>query len=197
MQDYLDTEFYKPLKFLEYMDKYTIFRPISRLHQKLGLFLVVISLAIIPAKQVSAAVSSCSVGATILGSIASSTMLNLEFGQMTAGPIAGAVILAPNGLRLSVGGVNLSLTGRSSPATFMLNGNPNATYAVTLPASVVISDGSGNVMVVDNFGSFPAGTGQLSATGQQSLSVGGKLNVQANQPMGNYNGVMTVQFVYN
>lgn len=144
-----------------------------------------------------AATGTATVGASLLGSLVSTTVLNLEFGELTAGPIAGTVIITPNGIRNSTGGVNLSLTGTSNPATFSLTGNPNATFAITLPASLVISDGGSNNMVVDAFASLPDAVGQLSATGQQTLTVGGTLNVPANQPMGNYSGVMNLTIVYN
>lgn len=149
-------------------------------------------------KPAAAATATSTVGATLLGSLASTTILNLEFGELTAGAISGTVILTPGGIRSSTGGVNLSLTGTSNPATFSIAGNPNATYAITLPASVIIADaGSANTMTVDNFASLPDATGQLSATGQQTLAVGGTLNVPANQSMGSYSGVLNLTIVYN
>lgn len=153
------------------------------------------TLALPPSTQ--AATATATVGASLLGSLASATVLNLEFGELTAGPIAGTVIMTPNGIRSSTGGVNLSLTGTSNPATFSLTGNPNATYAITLPPSLIISDGGSNNMVVDAFNSLPDAVGQLSAAGQQTLTIGGTLNVPANQPMGNYSGVMNLTIVYN
>jgi hypothetical protein len=159
--------------------------------------LLVCMLAIPQTAPLLAATATSTVGATLLGSISSSTLQNLQFGELTAGPIAGTVLLTANGVRSSTGGVSLSLTGTSSPATFTLTGNPNATYAITLPVSVTITDGTGNSMTVDGFLSLPAATGQLSATGQQTLAVGGRLNVPANQVMGAYSGILLVMIVYN
>jgi len=143
-----------------------------------------------------AASANTTVGATVLGSISSSTLLNLNFGEFTAGPVAGTVILTPSGTRSSSGGVSLSPAGISNPAMFSVTGNPNATYTITLPSSLLINDNFGNSMTVSNFGSLPANNGQLSAAGQAIVSVGGTLNVPPNQPMGGYNSIMVVTLNY-
>lgn len=143
-----------------------------------------------------AASANSTVGATVLGSISSSTLLNLNFGEFTAGPVAGSVILTPSGTRSSSGGVSLSPAGISNPAMFSVTGNPNATFTITLPTSLLINDNFGNSMTVSNFGSLPANNGQLSAAGQAIVSVGGTLNVTPNQPMGGYNSIMVVTLNY-
>jgi hypothetical protein len=52
-------------------------------------------------------------------------------------------------------------------------------------------------MVVDNFTSQPVSTGLTDPGGQQSLFVGGTLNVNSNQAIGSYSGIMNVTVVYN
>lgn len=159
-----------------------------------GIVLLALSLAM---PGVHAATGSAAVGANILGSLVATGSLDLVFGDLSAGPIPGSVIIATDGSRSGTGGVQLSSASPSSPATFSLVGIPNRTFAVTLPASILISDSGGNSMVVDGLNSSPSGVGQLNALGEETLVVGGTLNVTANQNMGSYSGVMTVTVDYN
>lgn len=145
----------------------------------------------------NAAVANATVGASIIGSLTTTTALNLSFGNLSAGPIPGTVVISSAGNRTSTGGAAVTGGGISSPATFVLVGNPNATYAITLPAFITISDSGANSMIVDNFESTPAGTGLLDAGGNQILTVGGRLNVLANQISGSYYGVLAITIVYN
>ncbi len=144
-----------------------------------------------------AATATATVAAQISSSLSVSTTAGLTFGGMTSGPLGGTVVVNPNGVRFATGGVNLNTASVSSPALVTIIGNPNATFAVTLPAAVQLSDGGANTMTVDNFASSPSGTGQLDGSGQQVLSIGGTLNVGANQPFGSYRGVMAVMIDYN
>lgn len=75
-------------------------------------------------------------------------------------------------------------------------GTPGAPYAVTLPTSVVISNGSEN-MTVSSFNR--SGTPQLylDAAGNYAFTVGARLNVGANQPAGVYAGTFNVTVSYN
>jgi len=170
---------------------------VSRTLRQMVLPVLAISIGMIASiSSAVAATATATVGATIFGSINASTVLNMNFGALSAGPTAGTVIITATGLRSSTGGVGLNSGSFSSPATLLLVGIPNASFAISLPSSITISDGS-NTMMVDNFVSVPSGTGQLDASGNQTLTIGGTLNVFANQPIGNYQGIMTVVFVYN
>ena len=144
-----------------------------------------------------AATTMATVDAQISSSLSVSSSTGLAFGSMTSGPLGGTVVLNPNGLRFATGGVNLNSASISSPALITIIGTPNATYAVTLPATVQLRDGGANFMTANNFMSVPSGTGQLDGNGQQVLSIGGTLNVGANQPFGVYRGVMAVVIDYN
>lgn len=167
-------------------------------HKRIGIFAGVFSLCIsMGISSAYAAAANATVGAVIFGSLTSSTVLTLTFGDLNSGPIPGTVVIAANGIRSATGGVNLGGGSASSPATFSLIGTPSSTYAITLPSSVTISDFGANYMVVDNFTSFPIGTGLLDAGGSQTLTIGGTLNVLANQTMGNYFGIMSITIVYN
>lgn len=120
---------------------------------------------------------------------------NLQFGSVAAGSIDGTVVMSPAGVRTASGGVTLSNVNHGTAASFSVTGDSNATYAITLPASVVLSNGS-NTMVVDTFTSEPSGTGQLSS-GSQTLRVGATLHVAADQAPGSYEGTFEVSVSYN
>jgi hypothetical protein len=71
-----------------------------------------------------------------------------------------------------------------------------ATYAVILPANATLTGPSG-ALLVSSLTSMPGPAGQLGAAGTQQLSLGGTLNVAANQPDGDYSGTFSVTVTYN
>jgi hypothetical protein len=144
-----------------------------------------------------AATGTALINADVLPTSSISASVGLNFGELTAGPIAGTVTVGPDGARTSAGGVDINSSSISSPATFRLVGAPNGTFDVILPASVTITDPNGNIMVVDRLQSQPMGSGVLDASGEQVLVIGGTLNVSANQVFGTYSGVMNVTITYN
>lgn len=122
----------------------------------------------------------------------------LAFGTFVAGS-GGSVVIAPSGARSASGGLVLVSSNAGAAAQFSVAGDPNFTYAITLPSNgtVTLSDGAGNSMNVSNFTSSPSLTGQLSGAGSQQLSVGATLNVGNNQPTGAYSGSFIVTVNYN
>jgi hypothetical protein len=146
-----------------------------------------------------AAVATANVSANIISilSITNQFQNGLVFGDIATSPTAGTIILTPDGSRTSTGGATINSTISGSPATFDIQGDVNATYVITLPASVVLSGSSTGSMIVDNFTSSPSNTGTLDGTGKQALFVGGNLNVGSNQAFGSYTGQMAVTVAYN
>lgn len=120
----------------------------------------------------------------------------LSFGKFVAAN--GSVTLSPSGTRAAGGGIVLLQTGPGQAAQFVVTGDANATYAVTLPAdgTVTIASG-GNSMSVNGFTSNPASTGLLPGGGTQLLSVGARLDVTAGLPAGAYSGTFSVVVDYN
>lgn len=123
-------------------------------------------------------------------------LTGLRFGAIFTSPAPGTVVLSPTGTLSTTGGVSLGSQLPVGPATFSVTGAANATYAITLPGSVVLSS-PGGTLTVTSFTSSPGLTGRLDPTGQQTLSVGGTLNVLANQPDGDYTGTFSVTVAYN
>ena len=165
---------------------------LSKLLKQLFLMLIMLTIYI-PAY---AAVATATATANITSTITVSTINGLFFGDISSGAVAGTLILSPGGIRTTTGGVTVNTAVAGSPATFDVQGTPNATYSISLPAAVVMTDGT-STMVIDNFTSSPVTTGVIGASGQQTLFVGGTLNVSSNQPFGSYTGSLSVTVDYN
>ncbi len=121
---------------------------------------------------------------------------NLVFGDIYAGAAAGTVVLDPNGLRTFSGGVQLGTLSPFNAAAFVVTGAPNATYAITLPGTVTLS-APGGTLLLSSLVTRPALTGQFNAGGAQTLTLGGTLQVAANQADGDYSGAFPVTVAYN
>ena len=125
------------------------------------------------------------------------TRNGLLFGDISAGSTSGTVILTPAGTRNATGGVTINSETSGNPATFDVQGTPNASFSISLPVSIILSDAASHTMTVDNFTSSPTPSGVLDASGKQTLFVGATLNVSANQAFGAYSGQMSVTVDYN
>lgn len=121
----------------------------------------------------------------------------LAFGSFAAGS-GGSVTVRAAGTRSAGGGVVLLSAGAGAVSLFSVTGDPNLTYAITLPADGVATlTSGGNSMALTAFTSSPASTGVLSAGGSQTLSVGATLGVGSNQAPGSYSGSFNVIVNYN
>ncbi|MFC1589297.1 DUF4402 domain-containing protein [Pseudomonadota bacterium] len=148
----------------------------------------------VPAQAVTA---TATVDAHIIKTIGMTTRNGLTFGDISAGTTSGTVILTPGGARTATGGTTIDTSTTGNPATFDIQGEPNASFSITLPVSVILSDTASHTMTVDNFTSSPTPSGVLDGSGQQTLFVGAVLNVSANQSFGSYSGQMSVTVDYN
>ncbi len=132
--------------------------------------------------------------ATIIAPIAISNDVVLDFGAIVAGTAVGTVDMATDGTR-TASGCTTHTSDNGSPASFIVTGQPNFNYSITLPAgSTTISDGTvANTMTVTNWISDPAAgnNGVLNGTGTQTLAVGARLNVGANQVPWSYSSQNT------
>jgi len=125
-----------------------------------------------------------------------SALTGLRFGEVYTGATPGTVMLSPSGAISTTGGAGLSSLSPTGPATFNVSGAANATYAISLPSSITLNATNGTLSI-SAITSSPSQTGLLNAMGQQTLSVGGTLNVPANQPEGDYAGTFYVTVAYN
>ena len=159
--------------------------------------LLVLLLGLLVQLPMQAATETATVSANVISTLSLTNQNGLAFGDIASSNVAGSVVLSPDGSRFSTGGASINSTVAGGPAVFDVQGDPNAIYAVTLPVSVVLTDAAGNTMSVDNFTSLPAANGLTDAGGQQTLFVGGTLNVSSNQGFGSYTGIMSVTVDYN
>ena len=146
---------------------------------------------------VYATTATATVKAEVAGGISATVGSGLSFGTFSPGTTPGTVSVDATGFRTSAGGVTLSEKGLARAALFQVAGTPNSTFAITLPALIVVSSLSGDSMIVNHFKSDPVGSGLLNTGGSQNVTVGGTLNVKSNQNSGSYWGVLIISIVYN
>jgi hypothetical protein len=139
--------------------------------------------------------------ALLITPIALAKNANMNFGNLAVSSVtSGTVILAPAGTRSvgGAGGTTLPATvGTVTAADFTVSGQGGYTYAITLPSSATITDGSGHSMIINAFVSSPVSTGTLNTGGTQSLTVGATLNVSASQVPGAYSNSTAVPVTVN
>jgi hypothetical protein len=147
------------------------------------------------------ATATASASANIITPITIVKTVDLNFGNVAvSATVAGTAVLAPAGTRTTggAGGVTLpATTGTVSAASFNVSGQASYTYAITLPTTCTIADGSSHTMTVNAFTSLPATTGTLSSGGTQTLTVGATLNVSAAQASGAYTNSTGVPVTVN
>lgn len=147
------------------------------------------------------ATATATATATVVSPISISKEDDMSFGNLSVQTATGGtVVLAPNGSRTRTGGVTLpAVTGFVVAASYIVDGSPNYTYAITLPATAVtltLAAGA-QTMTATSFTSAPSGTGVLTG-GAQNLYVGATLNVAAGQAAGVYtSGNFDVTVNYN
>lgn len=167
--------------------------------KKTSIFLSLVAILTITSFSVKAQVSAtASTSATIIAPISIVKDVDMDFGNVAVSPtLSGTVVLSPNSSRVQTGGVTLPVTtGTVSAAQFTVNGESGTTYSISLPASVVLSNGA-NTMNVNSFTSTPTPTGTLTG-GTEVILVGATLNVAAAQAAGLYTNpsdlVVTVNY---
>ena len=120
----------------------------------------------------------------------------LAFGAISVGPASGGTVtIQPTGERSSAGAVILQ-PGAWGAARFRVNGEDGSSYTISLPSSCVLTSADGGEqLVADGFVCTPGIQGNL-AGGEQAISVGATLHVEAGQPVGLYTGSFDVTVGY-
>lgn len=129
----------------------------------------------------------------------------LDFGRLTVSSTSpGACIVTAGNVRSVEGGVTAIDIPTTSTASFAVTGKAGATYAITFPAvnPKIRRSGGLEEMEVSNFSALPASEGVEKNTGtlvggNDTFTVGGKLNVVAGQAEGTYSGTFNVTVAYN
>jgi hypothetical protein len=130
----------------------------------------------------------------------------LEFGTIVAPTTASTVSVSTAGVRTSSNSGLLVPTGATpAPGTFSISGEANQSFNIAITATMTQSD-----VTVDNFSAtgcsndvIAAGTGTgktaTSGTGAAvcTLTVGARLNIDANPTLGAKTGTLTTTVSYN
>ena len=133
-------------------------------------------------------------------------------GRATAQVIRAIAISKTSDLNFGAatpGSASLSITPGNSEsrqnATFLVTGEPNRSYSITLPADGVVSiatgtgEGPAQHINISGFQSVPApgSNGLMDGDGKQVLSIGAtRAALTVQQAVGNYSGSFTVTVVY-
>jgi len=152
--------------------------------------IVILSFSAVSFGQNNVSATATATG-TIIAPLTITETANMNFGNVAVQALSGgtvALTAAAAPTRTPTGGVTLPNfnKGTISSAAFSVTGQPNYTYAITLPSSATTVTSSTNTMTVDTWTSSPTPTGTLAADGTQTLYVGATLNVGAAQVPGTY-----------
>jgi hypothetical protein len=168
------------------------------------LFVAVSMIAGYSTKVMAQATENTAAAAKIVTPLSITETSSLHFGTMAVlAGTPGTCVLSTQGARTQTGGVNLSIQAPSaSNAAYNVAGAVNTTYAITLPATITVTSGTESMTINSILArTVSAGvdglTGTLSASGSDSFTVGGTLNVSAGQVTGVYNGTFDVTVAYN
>jgi hypothetical protein len=133
-------------------------------------------------------------GAKIIAPLQIAKKTDLYFGTIAPSlDSADKVVVGFDGSR-KCGPALTCLTADHTAAIFAVSGEMDAAYTVSLPGSIKIANANGDAMQVSDFsGSKTSGT---LFGGNDSFSVGGTLEVAANQAAGQYTGSFTVAVEY-
>ena len=112
-----------------------------------------------------------------------------------ASTTAGSVVLGTNGMRSATGGVDINPADSYTPAKFIIEGTPNASFSIKLPNNIELRDSNGNRIEINNFKSSHQ-EGLLNANGALEITVGGQINLDPNQTSGDYSGTIVVELIY-
>ena len=124
----------------------------------------------------------------------------LAFGRITSDPSAsGAVLIDPvTGSKKLLGGA-VDLGGEHSRAEFLITGEPDARFVITLPDERKIkSEGTGGAgtATVTDFESHPERTAALGRDGRATVYLGATLKFKPGQPAGKYQSPLDILVEY-
>ena len=130
---------------------------------------------------------------------------NLDFGRIVSTNVAGTVTLSAAGVRTATGGA-IPVGNDFEVARFAGMGTQGQRVRIQISPNTITLTGPGPSMTATNFTTGSGSTLQqngaspnyriLPANGIFWFTIGGRLNVGANQPSGTYSGVFTVMIDY-
>jgi hypothetical protein len=177
----------------------------KKMKKLIVLFTAIILVTGFTTRVMAQATENTASGAVIVTPITITEVSALHFGVMAVlAATPGTCVLSTTGVRTATGGVNLSAqTPVATNASYTVAGQISTTYALTLPATITVTDGASNTMTIGTLLARFNGAGAdavistLSGTGTDNFTVGGTLTVLAAQPAGVYAGTFNVTVAYN
>ncbi len=163
--------------------------------KKLLAVAAVVGCAATPA-LVEAAGVQVDASANIAQAIAITKGSDLAFGTIIPSATApGTVAISQAGVRTTTGVTGVP-GGTITAATFTINGENNASYSLTIPATVTLSSG-GDSMTATLNPSLDPNQSQTMGSSATALNVGASLAVGQNQAAGAYTAQFNVTVAYN
>ncbi len=129
---------------------------------------------------------------TIKSSLSIKEEQNLNFGTIVSMPTAQTIRIDTDG-RVSGGNFANSISNTSA-GLFSIYGAPNAAVNIKLDNSAVVANETSRTMTAALFSD--ASLTRLDYYGTGQIKVGGSLDVNPNQPAGQYTGTYTVSISY-
>ena len=170
-----------------------------KLIRYIGLALLV---GILTARANAQASVTASMTAEVIAALTATEHSQLNFGKFSPETNGGEIHLSPQGVRTVSGSAVLSGGGQSS-GSFIITGEDQSTFSITLPTgqSLLTNSSGSKTMTVTGWESIPApgiGVGVL-AGGSQEVKVGATLIVGTmnDNPVGIYTGSYLITFAYN
>ena len=155
-----------------------------------------ILLLLVVSTPLFAASSLATVNAKVIRHLTMTNTSEMNFGVVSINSTAGAVVLSTDGRRESTGGARINGSGSYSLAKFMIEGSLNADYSITFSQEIEMSDGHGNTLTIDRINSKLVDAGESDGKGLRELVVGARLNLEAYQATGDYQGSLIVEVEY-
>ena len=132
------------------------------------------------ATAANAATANAAALAKVLSQVTVTRQADLEFGTIVAGTAASTVAINAFGARSC--GAGLFCSGTTGAAAFSVTGTAGRIVTVSVPASITLTNGT-DTMNANLAASAP---GLLLGVSSASFTVGGTLDVGANQVDGDY-----------
>jgi hypothetical protein len=136
----------------------------------------------------------------ILKALTLSQVEDLDFGTVVlsgAGAWGGEVVtVSTAGVRTCGGGTNLTCSGATTAAEYNVTGSNNQVVVVTIPASVVITNGTDNLTVTTSKSIGATVTMPNSGNTGLNFNIGGSLTLASTTPDGYYEGDIVVTADY-
>jgi hypothetical protein len=145
---------------------------------------------------------TASMFAEVIAALTANEQSQLSFGKFSPETNGGEIHLSPQGVRSVTGNVILSGGGHNA-GSFIITGEDQATFSITLPSgqSILTNITGSKTMTVTGWESTPApgiGVGVLNG-GTLEVKVGATLLVGSmnDNPVGIYTGSYVITFAYN